>query len=42
MLHRERKIAVTVPLHRKDLKRGLLLGIIKDAGFDIEEFRKLL
>lgn len=33
---------VVVPMHKKDLKRGLLFGIIKDAGFTREEFLELL
>lgn len=35
-------VIVVVPMHRRDLKRGLMMGIIKDAGFTLEEFLKLL
>ena len=35
-------LRVTVPYHTGDLKRGLLLGIIKQAGLTPEEFLKLL
>lgn len=31
-----------IPRHRKDLKRGTLLGIIKQAGLTLEEFRQYL
>ncbi len=33
---------VTVPFHRKDLKRGTLKSIIDQAGLTIEEFINLL
>jgi predicted RNA binding protein YcfA (HicA-like mRNA interferase family) len=33
---------VTVPLHRHDLPRGILRGIIKDAGLTVDEFLELL
>jgi mRNA interferase HicA len=33
---------VPVPIHTKDIKRGLLLGIIKQSGLTINEFIKLL
>ena len=33
---------VTVPLHRRDLPRGTLRDIIKDAGLTVEEFLELL
>ncbi len=33
---------VTVPLHRREMPRGTLLGIISDAGLTPEEFAKLL
>lgn len=37
----KRKIT-TVPLHNKDIKRGLLAAIIKQSGLTIEEFTKLI
>ena len=33
---------VTVPLHRRDMPRGTLRDIIKDAGLTVEEFLELL
>ncbi|MEX0800650.1 MAG: type II toxin-antitoxin system HicA family toxin [Dehalococcoidia bacterium] len=33
---------VTVPMHRRDVPRGTLAGIIKDAGMTIDEFVDLL
>ena len=33
---------VTVAIHGKDLKRGTLAAIIKEAGFTVEEFLELL
>lgn len=41
ILKKESRI-VTVPYHNQDLKRGTLSGIIKQAGFTIEEFLDLL
>ena len=40
--HRTRPGTVIVPFHRRDMKRGTLLGIIKDAGLTTAEFIKLL
>jgi len=33
---------VPVPYHGRDLKRGTLRSIIRQAGWTIEEFRRLL
>lgn len=33
---------VTLPFHRKDLKRGTLLSIIEEAGLTADAFIKLL
>ena len=33
---------VTVPMHRRDVPRGTLRGIIEDAGLTVEEFLDLL
>ena len=33
---------VTVPMHRRDMPRGTLTGIIKDAGMTVDEFVSLL
>jgi predicted RNA binding protein YcfA (HicA-like mRNA interferase family) len=35
-------LRVSVPYHRKDLKRGTLRSILRQAGFTPEEFSKLL
>jgi predicted RNA binding protein YcfA (HicA-like mRNA interferase family) len=40
--HPDRPGIVTVPFHRKDLKRGTLLAILKQAGLTREEFVQLL
>ena len=40
--HPARLGIVTVPFHRKDLKRGTLKSIIEQAGFSVEEFMQLL
>lgn len=39
--HPDRSVFLVVPLHR-ELKRGTLSGILRDAGLDRDEFRKLL
>jgi predicted RNA binding protein YcfA (HicA-like mRNA interferase family) len=39
--HPDRPAALVVPLHR-ELKRGTLAGILRDAGMDREDFRRLL
>ena len=36
------KKIISVPVHNKDIKKGLLAGIIKQAGLTTEEFLKLL
>jgi predicted RNA binding protein YcfA (HicA-like mRNA interferase family) len=41
MLRAEPFAAVTVPLHR-ELDRGTLRAIIRDAGLSVEEFVRLL
>jgi len=40
--HPEMKRRVVVPLHKRDLPKGTLLEILKQAGIDKEELRKLL
>ncbi len=40
--HPETKRRVVVPLHKKDLPRGTLLEILKQAGISKEELRDLL
>ena len=39
--HPERPVSLVVPLHR-ELKRGTLAGILRDAGVDRDELRRLL
>ena len=39
--HSDRSTFLVVPLHR-ELKRGTLSGILRDAGIDREELRRLL
>ncbi len=39
--HPDRSVFLVVPLHR-ELKRGTLSGILRDAGLDRDELRKLL
>jgi predicted RNA binding protein YcfA (HicA-like mRNA interferase family) len=39
--HPDRQVALVVPLHR-ELKRGTLAGILRDAGIDRDDFRRLL
>ncbi len=40
--HPDRAGIVTVPFHRKDLKRGTLKSILEQAGLSTEEFIQLL
>jgi predicted RNA binding protein YcfA (HicA-like mRNA interferase family) len=39
--HPQRSVSQVVPLHR-ELKRGTLAGILRDAGVDRDEFRRML
>ncbi len=39
--HPERSVPLVIPLH-KELKRGTLSGILRDAGIDREELAELL
>jgi predicted RNA binding protein YcfA (HicA-like mRNA interferase family) len=41
MKHPDRRVSLTVPLHR-ELKRGTLAGILNDAGLDAQQLRRLL
>ncbi|MBN2197772.1 type II toxin-antitoxin system HicA family toxin [Candidatus Wolfebacteria bacterium] len=36
------KKIISVPIHVKDIKKGLLLSIIKQTDLTVEEFKKLL
>ncbi|MBI3619202.1 type II toxin-antitoxin system HicA family toxin [Candidatus Peregrinibacteria bacterium] len=40
--HPRSKIIVVVPIHNRDLKRGLMMAIIKDAGLTPEGFLQFL
>ena len=37
----ERGIRLTVPVHAREMKRGLLIGLLKLAGISPDEFRAL-
>ena len=41
MYHPKLKRIIPVPMHVKDLKKGLVRGIIKQAESTLEEFLKL-
>lgn len=36
------KTGITIPLHNRDLKKGTLRHIVKEANLTVEEFLKLL
>jgi len=40
--HPQTKRMVSVPIHARTLKKGLLSGIIKEANLTLEEFLKFL
>ena len=40
--HRENSLSTRVPLHHRDLRRGFLKAILKQAEISIEEFRRYL
>jgi predicted RNA binding protein YcfA (HicA-like mRNA interferase family) len=40
--HPQRKSITTIAMHKKDLPRGTLSAIIKQAGLTEDEFRRLL
>ena len=42
LLNQKSKKIIPVPVHNKDIKKGLLAGIIKQANLTMEEFVKLL
>lgn len=41
LFNKELKKIISVPIHNKDIKRGLLISIIKQTGLTPEEFIKL-
>lgn len=40
--HPQTKRIVSIPIHARTLKKGLLSGIIKEANLTLEEFVELL
>ena len=40
--HSESKRRMVIPFHKKDLPKGTLIEILKQAGFSKEELKKLL
>lgn len=42
LVNRATKQIIPVPIHNKDIKKGLLAAIIKEAGLTLEKFLKLL
>ena len=40
--HPETKYIAVVPVHARDVKRGLLFGILKQANISVEELQKAL
>jgi predicted RNA binding protein YcfA (HicA-like mRNA interferase family) len=40
--HPDKSRLVTVPFHGRDLKRAVVMSIIKQAGMTVEDFRALL
>lgn len=42
MVHRGEKRVVPVPMHAREMKRGLLVSIIKQSGLTQKEFIDLL
>jgi hypothetical protein len=40
--HSDKQVLISVPYHNKDLKRGTLGAILRQAGITTEELRKLL
>lgn len=42
MIHRAKRRIIPVPVHAREMKRGLLTSIIKQAGLTQKEFIDLL
>ena len=38
----QKQIILTIPIHNRDLKKGLLRSIIKDLDLSIKDFLKLI
>lgn len=41
LVNKESRKIIPIPIHKKDMKRGLLISIVKQAGLGPEEFLKL-
>jgi len=41
VLFNERGVRLTVPMHAREMKRGLLTDLLKQAGLSADEFRSL-
>lgn len=41
IMYKEGRLPISVPRHNRDLKKGTLHQIIRNAGLSIEEFLKL-
>jgi len=41
-VHPETKVTVSLPIHRKEIKKGILLDLMKQAGITREELIDLL
>ena len=41
LLNHSTQVRVVVPYHARELKRGLLFGIVKQSGLTVEEFQNL-
>ncbi|MDD5055278.1 MAG: type II toxin-antitoxin system HicA family toxin [Candidatus Peribacteraceae bacterium] len=42
LVSQDQRRLVVVPMHKRDIKRGLLFGILKSAGLSQREFLELL
>jgi predicted RNA binding protein YcfA (HicA-like mRNA interferase family) len=42
LIHPERRDAIAIPVHNRDVKPGLLLHILKTAGISRDELQDLL
>lgn len=42
LVNKNTKKIVPIPIHAKDIKRGLLISIIKQSGLTVIQFLKLL
>jgi predicted RNA binding protein YcfA (HicA-like mRNA interferase family) len=38
----QKRIIIPIPIHNRDIKKGLLRSIIKDLDLSVEEFIKLM